>query len=128
MGVKIATLTLLVHEYEAAIAFFTTALQLQLLADTPLENGYRWVIVGQPAGVRLRLAKATSSQERATVGRQGGDGVFLFLETDDFWRDYQHMQAHEVTFCEQPREEPYATVAVFEDLCGNRWDLLQPKV
>lgn len=128
MGVKIATITLLVHDYDAAIAFFTTALQLQLLSDTPLDNNHRWVIVGQPAGVQLRLAKATNPQEQATVGRQAGSGVFLFLETDDFWRDYQHMQSHGVTFCEQPREEPYATVAVFEDLCGNRWDLLQSKV
>lgn len=101
------------------------------MEDTPLDEpgkpGKRWVRIapkGAP-GSALLLAQAANAQQQAAIGRQGGGRVFLFLETTDFWDDYQRMQAYGVHFCEQPRDEPYGTVVVFEDISGNRWDLLQ---
>lgn len=128
MSQHIGALTLLVADYDQAIRFFTEGLGFSLLEDTRLdEPGKRWVRVapkGAP-GSALLLAQAANAQQQAAIGRQGGGRVFLFLETDDFWRDYQRMLAYGVHFCEQPRSEPYGTVVVFEDISGNRWDLLQ---
>lgn len=125
----VAQLTLLVREYDEAVAFYTEKLGFQLVADTPLSPGKRWVIVA-PAGaasVGLLLAKAADARQQSQVGNQAGGRVLLFLNTDDFWRDHTRLVAAGVRFRETPREEVYATVAVFEDLYGNLWDLLQPK-
>ncbi|MCZ4315956.1 VOC family protein [Comamonadaceae bacterium G21597-S1] len=123
-------MTLLVHDYDDAIAFFTRALRFELCEDTPLGGGRRWVRVapaGNAHGASLVLAQAATPAQRDTVGRQGGDRVLLFLHTRDFAADHRHMRAHGVRFLEEPRHEAYGTVAVFEDLVGNRWDLLQPR-
>lgn len=131
MAQHIGALTLLVADYDAAIAFFTLGLGFELLEDTPLDEpgkpGKRWVRVAPrgATGSALLLARAADPGQEAAIGKQGGGRVFLFLETHDFWGDYQRMQAHGVHFCEQPRLEPYGTVVVFEDISGNRWDLLQ---
>ena len=131
MSQHIGALTLLVADYDRAIRFFTEGLGFVLLEDTRLDKpgkpGKRWVRVapkGAP-GSALLLAQAANAQQQAAIGQQGGGRVFLFLETDDFWGDYQRMQAYGVHFCEQPRSEPYGMVVVFEDIRGNRWDLLQ---
>ena len=118
---------MLVPDYDEAIAYYTKALGFQLVEDTPLSPEKRWVLVA-PRGessCRLLLAKAKNAAERAAIGRQAGGRVFLFLHTDDFWRDYRAFVAAGVTFNEAPRTEPYGTVAVFTDLYGNKWDLLQ---
>ena len=124
---KIGNIALLVADYDDAIAFYTTKLQFSLVVDTDLGGGKRWVEVAPPnsSGSHLLLAKASNAQQQAAVGNQTGGRVFLFLHTNDFWRDYHAMQAKGVTFNEQPREESYGTVAVFQDLYGNMWDLLQ---
>lgn len=127
MPMTIAHLTFLVRDYDEAIAFFTTQLGFVLREDTPLGPGKRWVVVG-PAGeggAALLLAKAATPEQVQAVGRQGGGRVFLFLRTDDFWADYHRMQAAGIRFLEEPRSEVYGHVVVFEDLYGNRWDLLQ---
>jgi catechol 2,3-dioxygenase-like lactoylglutathione lyase family enzyme len=122
---RITQLALLVRDYDEAIRFFTGALGFELLEDSPVGGGKRWVRVGPPgAGAALLLARAaTPGQERA-IGNQSGGRVFLFLETDDFARDHARMTAAGVRFTEPPRHEPYGTVAVFLDLYGNRWDLI----
>jgi catechol 2,3-dioxygenase-like lactoylglutathione lyase family enzyme len=124
---KITHFTYLVRDYDEAIAWFTRALAFRLVEDSDLGGGKRWVLV-EPngGGVRLLLAKAVGEQV-AHIGRQGGGRVFLFLQSDDFARDHAAMLAEGVTFIEAPRHEPYGTVAVFEDLYGNRWDLIEPK-
>lgn len=130
MTQHIGALTLLVADYDQAIRFFTEGLGFALLEDTRLDEpgkpGKRWVRVAPKgaSGSALLLAQAANAQQTA-IGQQGGGRVFLFLETTDFWGDYQRMQAYGVHFCEQPRDEPYGTVVVFEDISGNRWDLLQ---
>ena len=123
----LVALSLLVREYDEAIAFFTQALGFVLLEDTPLDNGKRWVRVGPAGGggAALLLAKASTPEQQARIGDQTGGRVFLFLDTHDFWRDYRRLQAYNVTFLEEPREEPYGTVVVFLDLYGNKWDLVQ---
>ena len=121
--------TLLVRDYDEAIVYFTRALGFDLIEDTAQGAGKRWVVVAPP-GARescLLLAKAADARQLQAVGNQSGGRVFLFLQTEDFQASYAAMRAGGVRFCEEPREEPYATVAVFEDLYGNRWDLLQPK-
>ncbi|MBZ5722073.1 MAG: VOC family protein [Acidobacteriia bacterium] len=120
---------LVVREYDEALAFFTNALGFRVIEDTDLGEGKRWVLVAPPGshGTSLLLARASTSEQASRVGNQAGGRVFLFLHTDDFWRDYRAMQAHDVKFCRPPREEPYGTVAVFYDLYGNLWDLLQLK-
>lgn len=131
MPQQLAHVTLLVHDYDEAITFYTTQLGFELRVDTPLGAGKRWVLVAPPGvatGSALLLAQADGPAQESAVGNQSGGRVFLFLNTDDFWRDYHAMQARGVRFHETPREESYATVAVFEDLYGNLWDLLQPKV
>lgn len=127
---RLAQMTFVVRDYDEAIAFFTDALGFALTADTDMGGGKRWVTVAPAAdggGSALLLAKAVGPEQQAAIGRQGGGRVFLFLHTDDFARDHARMSAYGVRFLEPPRHEPYGTVAVFEDLYGNRWDLLQPK-
>lgn len=122
----IGNIALVVRDYDEAIDFYTRALSFTLLEDTDLGAGKRWVQVAPPGGqTRLLLARAANEEQRACIGRQAGGRVFLFLETRDFWGDYRHMREQGVHFREAPREEPYGTVAVFEDCCGNPWDLLQ---
>jgi len=127
MPQRLALTALLVAEYDPAIVFFVDRLGFSLVADTPQGGGKRWVVVGPPGAGSggLRLARATDEAQRAAIGRQGGGRVFLFLETDDFDRDHARMAAAGVRFLEAPRRESYGSVAVFEDLCGNRWDLIE---
>lgn len=124
---SISSVALLVDDYDEAIAFYTQKLGFHLLQDTDLGAGKRWVqVVPQGmSGCSLLLAKATKPVQQQAVGNQSGGRVFLFLQTDDFWRDYQFMSEQGVKFDEQPREEAYGTVVVFQDLYGNKWDLLQ---
>ncbi len=127
MRQTIAHVALLVRDYDEAIAFFTRSLRFELVEDTDLGDGKRWVLVA-PRGARetaLLLARAATPEQQASIGRQGGGRVFLFLHTEDFHRDHAHMRSNGVRFLEEPRVEPYGTVAVFEDLYGNPWDLLQ---
>ncbi len=124
---SIAHLTLLVRDYDEAIAFFTAALRFTLVEDTALSAGKRWVVVApsQVAGASLLLAKATTPEQLQHVGDQTGGRVFLFLHTSDFDGDYRHMLAHGVRFTEAPRNEAYGRVVVFLDLYGNKWDMVQ---
>jgi catechol 2,3-dioxygenase-like lactoylglutathione lyase family enzyme len=125
---SVASVAYLVRDYDEAIGFFTGALDFELLEDVPQSPSRRWVVVAPRGGqgCALVLARADTPAQQARVGDQAGGRVFLFLRTGDFRRDHARMQAHGVRFLEPPREEPYGTVAVFEDLYGNRWDLLQP--
>jgi len=129
MKQHIGGLALVVADYDEAIAWYTRVLGFELLEDTDMGGGKRWVMLAPPGSqeTRLLLAKAATPEQQASVGHQAGGRVFLFLHTDDFWRDYQRMKAAGATFCEEPREEAYGTVVVFQDLYGNRWDLLQRK-
>lgn len=126
---RIAHVTLLVPDYDPAIAFFTGPLGFALLEDTDLGDGKRWVLVGPDGreGMCLSLARATTPEQQARIGTQAGDRVGFFLYTDDFARDRARMLEAGVVFEEEPRHEPYGTVAVFRDPFGNRWDLLQPR-
>lgn len=127
MKQKIAHVTVLVSDYDEAIQFYTQKLGFHLAEDTRLSDDKRWVVVA-PAGTNdcaLLLAKATNDNERSRVGNQTGGRVFLFLFTDDFWRDYNAMLENGILFTGKPREEAYGTVAVFSDLYGNLWDLLE---
>lgn len=124
----IANVTLVVGDYDEAIAFYRDALGFELLEDADLGDGKRWVRVApRGADTALLLAQADGEAQRASIGRQTGGRVGFFLHTDDFARDHASMLARGVTFLEAPRHEPYGIVAVFEDLYGNRWDLLEPK-
>ncbi|MET4675526.1 VOC family protein [Luteibacter sp. ME-Dv--P-043b] len=125
---SLGAIAFLVHDYDEAIAFFVDALGFSLVEDTPQGEGKRWVTVAPRGsdGTKLLLARAIDDGQRAQVGKQGGGRVFLFLHTDDFAADHARMQAHGVRFRETPRHEPYGTVAVFDDLYGNGWDLIQP--
>ncbi|WP_326810448.1 VOC family protein [Streptomyces scopuliridis] len=135
----IALATLVVDDYDKALAFYTRALGFELIEDTERGDGSRWVVVrpravcGDPDGsggsansVGLLLARAKDDAERASIGVQTGGRVGFFLHTEDFARDHARMRAAGVRFLEEPRHEPYGSVAVFEDLYGNRWDLIQP--
>ena len=125
---QLSLVTLVVRDYDAAIRFFTQVLRFALLEDTPLAGGKRWVRVAPTAdsGFALLLAKAaTPGQERA-IGNQTGGRVFMFMHTDDFQDDYEHLKSQGVHFTEKPRQEPYGTVVVFLDLYGNKWDLIGP--
>jgi catechol 2,3-dioxygenase-like lactoylglutathione lyase family enzyme len=120
--------TFLVRDYDEAIAWFTRVLRFELREDEPRGAGKRWVRVGPPGGgPGLLLAQAATPEQEAAVGRQAGGRVFLFLHTDDFRRDHAEYTARGVRFTEAPREEAYGTVAVFLDLYGNKWDLIQPR-
>ncbi len=129
MHQMIAAITLVVRDYDEAVAWYVGVLGFELLEDTPCGAGKRWVRVAPVGaiGTCLLLAKAVNDDQTARIGNQSGGRVFLFLNTDDFYRDHAAMLARGVVFREAPREECYATVAVFEDLYGNGWDLLQPK-
>jgi catechol 2,3-dioxygenase-like lactoylglutathione lyase family enzyme len=122
-------IALLVRNYDEAIAFYTKSLGFRLAEDTDLGGGKRWVLVA-PAdsqGTTLLLAQAATPEQASRIGNQTGGRVFLFLHTDDFWRDYRAIIGQGVKFVREPRDEPYGTVAVFEDLYGNLWDLIQRK-
>ena len=128
MQQAIAHVAIVVREYDEAIDFYVGVLGFRLVEDSPRpEQDKRWVVVAPPggSGASLLLARATTSAQRARVGDQTGGRVFLFLQTDDFWRDYQRYLAAGVEFVRPPSEEAYGTVAVFKDLYGNLWDLLQ---
>jgi lactoylglutathione lyase len=129
MTQRLGYVALVVRDYDEAIAFYTQALRFHLIEDTDLGNGKRWVRVRPPGSdhTDLLLAKAVNPEQSSRVGNQTGGRVFLFLHTDDFWRDYRDFTAQGVTFVRPPIEEPYGTVAVFEDLYGNKWDLLELK-
>ena len=125
----IAHVALVVRDYDEAIEFFTKTLCFELIEDTyQPEQEKRWVVVAPPnsKGTNLLLAKASSVEQQAAIGNQTGGRVFLFLFTDDFWRDYEKMRCRDVSFVREPKEESYGTVAVFQDLYGNLWDLVQP--
>ncbi len=131
MNQAITALTLVVRDYDEAIRYYTEVLGFVLLEDTPLSSEKRWVRVapqntsGQ-AGASILLAKAANERQEAAIGNQTGGRVFLFLHTDDFWRDYEQYRSRNVRFTEEPRNEAYGTVVVFEDLYGNLWDLVEP--
>ena len=126
-------MTLVVRDYDEAIAFFTESLDFDLIEDTPSKDRQgrdkRWVLIApkNSRSTQILLAKASNTEEASRIGNQTGGRVFLFLHTDDFWRDYNTMKAKGVKFVREPKEEEYGTVVVFEDLYGNTWDLLQPK-
>ncbi|MEQ1952164.1 VOC family protein [Mesorhizobium yinganensis] len=125
---KIATVALVVADYDEAIAWYTQKLGFILFEDIDLGGGKRWVTVGpEIGGMRLLLAQASDEAQRGRIGDQTGGRVFLFLETDNFSRDHAAMLAAGVDFREPPRGEAYGTVAVFADLYGNLWDLIEPK-
>jgi catechol 2,3-dioxygenase-like lactoylglutathione lyase family enzyme len=120
---------LVVRDYDEALAFYVGKLGLELREDTPLDSEKRWVVVAPPGSVEsgILLAKAANARQTKAIGNQSGGRVFLFLVTDDFDRDHKRFLQQGVKFIEEPRHEPYGTVAVFEDLYGNRWDLIEYK-
>ena len=128
MKQHIAHIALVVKDYDEAINFYTKKLGFQLLEDTKLTEEKRWVMVAPPGAKEcsLLLAKAANERQAASIGNQTGGRVFLFLFTDDFWRDYNKYIEREIKFVRPPSQEAYGTVAVFEDLYGNLWDLIQP--
>ena len=123
---ELARLALLVPEYDEAIAYYTGTLGFTLVEDTVLAPGKRFVVVSAGSGATLLLARASGAEQVARIGDQTGGRVFLFLHTDDFWRDYNAFAARGVRFTEAPRTEAYGTVVVFADRYGNLWDLVQP--
>ena len=128
MHQRIAHITLVVKDYDEAIEFYTGKLNFTLIEDTILSEEKRWVLIAPP-GAReccLLLAKAVNEKQLQSVGNQTGGRVFLFLFTDDFWRDYKEMTEKDIRFVRFPKQEEYGTVAVFEDLYGNLWDFIQP--
>lgn len=128
MSARIGTITLVVSDYDEAIAFYCGRLGFELVANTDMGGGKRWVLVAPAGGgVRLLLAQADGPGQAARVGDQTGGRVGFFLETDDFGRDHAAFVAAGVRFLEPPRHEAYGSVAVFEDLYGNKWDLIEPR-
>jgi catechol 2,3-dioxygenase-like lactoylglutathione lyase family enzyme len=127
MGAKVAMTTLVVPDYDSGIAFYRDVLGLRLIADTPLGEGKRWVVLEGDGGGRLLLAEASDDAQRAAIGRQAGGRVSFFLQTDDFARDHATFTARGARFREPPRHEAYGSVAVFEDPFGNAWDLIEPR-
>ena len=128
MKQKIAQMALVVADYDEAIAFYTKKLDFTLIEDTVMSETKRWVVIAPKGsdGCRLLLAKAANEEQKTRVGNQTGGRVFLFLYTDDFWRDYNTMVERGVHFVRPPQKEAYGTVAVFEDLYGNLWDFIEP--
>lgn len=124
---RLATMTLVVADYDTAIDFYTDRLGFVLIADTALDKGKRWVVVGTDDGARLLLARAGSAEEASAIGNQTGGRVMGFIETDNFAAEHKRMIAQGVHFTEAPRHESYGIVAVFEDLYGNKWDLIEPQ-
>ena len=129
MKQQIAHIALVVNDYDEAIQFYTQQLNFDLIEDTVLSESKRWVLVAPKGSIecRLLLAKAATEEQSSRIGNQTGGRVFLFLYTNDCWRDYKNMLAKKIKFIREPQEEAYGTVAVFEDLYGNLWDLLEPK-
>jgi len=130
MKQSIIHIALVVKDYDEAISFYTKKLNFELVEDTyQPEQNKRWVVVSPPGskGTTLLLAKASKTEQEPFIGNQAGGRVFLFLNTDDFWRDYNRMKSDGITFIREPKERDYGIVAVFEDLYGNLWDLLQLK-
>ena len=127
MQQQIAHIALVVEDYDDAIEFYTKKLNFVLLEDTPQSETKRWVLVSPPgsSGCSLLLAKGVGDEQKSRIGNQTGGRVFLFLRTDDFWRDYQSMKDKGIKFTREPKTEEYGTVAVFADLYGNLWDLIQ---
>ena len=128
MNQSIAHVALVVRDYDEAIHFYTTILHFTLIEDSyQPEQDKRWVVVSPPGstGASLLLAKASKPEQEAFIGNQTGGRVFLFLNTDDFWRDYNDMVSKGIRFVREPKKEPYGTVAVFADLYGNLWDLIE---
>jgi len=124
---RLATVALLVRQYEEAIAWYTDKLGFRTAEDVTLGDGKRWIVLTPgTGGARLLLAQAADAAQSQAVGNQAGGRVLFFLETDDFKRDHSAMILSGVRFLEAPRHETYGTVAVFEDLYGNRWDLIEP--
>lgn len=126
---RIGLVSLVVDDYDDALAFFIGKLGFSVVEDTVVpEQAKRWLVVA-PAGAngsRLLLAKASNEEQKSRIGSQAGGRVFLFLYTDNFWRDYERYKAHGIVFVREPKREPYGMVAVFKDLYGNLWDLLEP--
>ena len=129
MKQEIIQLALVVDDYDEAIQFYTQTLQFTLIEDTVLSETKRWVLIAPPGsmGCRLLLAKAATEEQKSRVGNQTGGRVFLFLHTDNILRDYENMIGQDIEFVRKPTSEPYGTVAVFKDLYGNLWDLVEPK-
>jgi catechol 2,3-dioxygenase-like lactoylglutathione lyase family enzyme len=128
VGQEITAVALVVRDYDESLAFYTGCLRFVVVEDRPFADGKRWVVVRPPGGgTSLLLARAATPKQAARVGDQTGGRVFLFLQTDDFWRDYRDFQARGARFAEKPHQEEYGMVAVFLDLYGNRWDLVQPR-
>ncbi len=127
MKQQIAHLALVVRDYDEAIKFYTEKLGFELVDDTPQSETKRWVLVKPPGvtGCNLLLAKAANEEQLSRVGNQTGGRVFLFLQTDDFWPDYNRLIENKVKFVREPKTEDYGTVAVFEDLYGTLWDLIE---
>jgi catechol 2,3-dioxygenase-like lactoylglutathione lyase family enzyme len=126
---SLVAVTLVVRDYDEAIQYFTNSLGFRVVEDSPLPDGKRWVMVapdGSPT-LRILLARASTPAQEGAVGNQAGGRVIFFLHTNDFRRTYQAMREHGVAFVEEPRTETYGTVAVFVDLYGNRWDLIEPR-
>ena len=128
MKQSLVQIALVVKDYDEAIKFYTEKLNFNLLEDTQLTEHKRWVVVQPPgnSGCCLLLARASGDEQLASVGNQTGGRVFLFLHTDDFWRDYNSMVANGIQFVRPPAEQEYGTAAVFEDLYGNLWDFIEP--
>lgn len=128
MKQTIVHIALIVRDYDEAIEFYTQKMHFTLIEDTyQAEQDKRWVVIAPPGstGTTILLAKASKPEQEAFIGNQVGGRVFLFLNSDDFWRDYNEMTAKGIKFTREPEEQDYGMVAVFEDLYGNRWDLLQ---
>ena len=125
---RLAAVTVLVRDYDEAIAWYSEMLGFEVAEDRPLGDGKRWVLLAQPGstGPHLLVAKAATTEQAAAIGNQAGGRVFLFLETDDFARDHRALRSGGVRFVEEPRRETYGIVAVFLDLYGNKWDLIEP--
>lgn len=129
MKQQIVQIALVVRDYDEAIKFYTEVMKFDLIEDTQQSESKRWVVVAPKGGngCRVLLAKAKNEEQLSRVGNQTGSRVFVFLHTDDFWRDYNHLSKHNIQFKGEPREEEYGTVVVFADLYGNLWDLIEPK-
>ena len=130
MKQSLGLVSLVVRDYDEALDFFVGKLGFRLVEDSPVpEQAKRWVVVAPPGAMEshLLLARASTSDQASRIGAQTGGRVFLFLYTDNFWRDYNHYRMQGIVFVREPKTEPYGTVAVFEDLYGNLWDLLQPR-
>lgn len=128
---SLGLVSIVVRDYDEAMDFYTKTLDFQLIEDTPIPaRQKRWVVVAPPGSTssHLLLARAVGDEQSSRIGNQTGGRVFLFLYTDDFWRDFRLYKSKGVVFVRKPKEEPFGTVAVFEDLYGNLWDLLQPKM